>query len=119
MFGLLRRSLSKMLVTDLAVHIEEVVRGPVFIIERAPNLVFVVYRDGIQDAQVTNSLLHIGKIFFERKLRSVYAHDNQSALPVLLSPGSQIRDRAEAIDAGIRPEVDQHDFPTQLLDPQR
>jgi hypothetical protein len=43
----------------------------------------------------------------------VHADDRQPAAAVALVPRAQVGQRAQAVDAGVGPEVDQHDPPTQ------
>src|SRR6266498_5623218 len=56
---------------------------------------------------------------FEGELRRVDADDDQSAPVVRAVPGLYVRQRAQAVDAGIRPEVDQDDLAAQLPERQR
>src|SRR5207245_1696435 len=55
----------------------------------------------------------------EPELRRVDPDDLQSGRAIVLPPGLQMRERPQAVDAGIRPEVDQHDFAPELLDRER
>src|ERR1700733_5504303 len=45
----------------------------------------------------------------------MHAYDDEAVPFVLVVPGLHIGQRAQAIDAGIRPEIDYHHFAAQLL----
>ena len=45
----------------------------------------------------------------------MHADHDQTLVPVLFGPGADIGDRAQAVDAGIGPEIDQHDLALERL----
>ena len=47
------------------------------------------------------------------------ADDDQAVLRVLLGPGADLGERAKPVDAGVGPEVDEHDLPAQGLHRER
>ena len=53
-------------------------------------------------------------ILLERVLGRVDADDPQSRVAVGLVPRDDVRDAALAVDAGVRPEVDEHDLAAQV-----
>jgi hypothetical protein len=79
-----------------------------------PDRVIAVERDGILDGHVLHRLAHIVNVAFKRELRSVDAYDDQPLILVLLGPRAYIGERAEPVDAGIGPEVDENDLPLQI-----
>src|SRR5262249_46983432 len=64
---------------------------------------------------VLRGLPDIVDVALERELRRVDADDDQPLLCVLLRPRPDERERPEPVDAGVRPEVDEHDLPAQAL----
>jgi Iron dependent repressor, metal binding and dimerisation domain len=72
--------LAKVVKTDVPGGIDEVVGGPVFIVEAAPDAVVVIHRDGIAETEILNCLAHVRLILFEGKFRSMYADDHRGVL---------------------------------------
>ena len=66
-----------------------------------------------------NGLLHVIDVLLECKFRRMHADHHQALVLVFLRPGANIRNRAQAVDAGIGPEIDQHDLALQILRRQR
>src|SRR6516165_4213899 len=99
-----------MVVPNAALCVDEVMRGPVPVVEGSPDGVVIVDSHGVIDFQIDYSVLHITDVLLEGKLRRMRANDNQSLILVLLGPGPDIRDCSEAVDAGVGPEIDQHDL---------
>ena len=58
--------------------------------------------------------LDVAGVVLERELRRVDADDDEPVVAVLLVPGLEIGQRAQAVDAGVGPEVDQHDLAAQV-----
>src|SRR6266536_6337729 len=55
----------------------------------------------------------------ERELGGVDTDDHEPGLPVRRVPGLQVRQRSQAVDAGVRPEVDEYDLAVQPGNAQR
>ena len=55
----------------------------------------------------------VGGLALEGELRRVDADDRQALGAVALVPGLEVGQRAQAVDAGVRPEVDEHDAAAQ------
>ena len=117
--GLVVLALAEVLVAHLAGGIDEVVGRPVFIVECVPDGVVAVERDGIRDGKLLHGLLHVGHLLLEVELRRVDANDHQAAVLVLLRPGADVGNGAQAVDAGVGPEVDEDDLSFELLRGQR
>lgn len=103
-------ALAEVVIANAPLAVDEVVRWPVFIVEGLPNLVVAVDGDGIVDLQVANRFLHVGALLLERELRGMHADHNQTGILVFRGPSFHVRQRAQAVDAGVRPEIDQHNF---------
>ena len=67
-------------------------------------------RDRIGDAEVLDGLADVATSLLEGELRRVHADHHQALILVLLGPGLDVGQRAQAVDAGVGPEVDQHDL---------
>ena len=93
--------------------VDQVLRRPVLVRVRAPRLVVVVERDGPGDAEVVRRAADVRRHVLERELRRVHADDLEPVCVVGRVPGAQVRQRAQAVDARVRPEVDQHDLAAQ------
>ena len=104
-----------MLEAHLAGCIDEVMGRPVLIVECVPDGVVAVERNGIRDGKLLHGLLHIGQLLLKVELRRVDADDHQAAVLVLLRPGADVGNGAQAVDAGVGPEVDEDDLSSELL----
>ncbi len=108
-------ALAKVVKADLSRGIDKVIRRPVLIVETTPDLVVVIHRDRIGDAEILHCFADVRFVLFEGKLRGVNANDHQAAVLVFLIPGLDIRQRAQAVDAGVCPEIHQNHFAAQRL----
>src|ERR1700677_4132814 len=104
-----------MMGANMTLRIDEVVRGPVLIIESLPYGIVIVERDRIGDFQVRDGAAHIARIFLEGKLGRVDADDHEPMILIFVVPALYIGQGAQAIDTGVSPEIDQHDLAAQAL----
>jgi hypothetical protein len=109
--GLLIRALAKVVVPDRSVGVREIERGPVSVGERVPDRVVAVDRDRIPDVSRRRFPLHVLDLALERELGRVDADHDEPGVPVLLVPCPHVRQLAQPVDAGVRPEADEHDVP--------
>ena len=65
------------------------------------------------------ALQHVRRALLEGKLRRVHADDHQAGLLVLVGPGAKVGQGAQAVDARVGPEVDQHHLAAQAFMGQR
>src|SRR5215510_9622729 len=112
-FRLFVRALAEVMMPDTALRIEEIERRPILVAERAPYDVVVVDGDRVVDPQLFNGPAHVHEVFFKRELRGVDADDHQPLIFVFLGPCANVGKRAQPVDAGVGPEVDQYDFAAQ------
>src|SRR6185437_9417202 len=103
-------SFAEVVGANAASGVDEIVRGPVFVTEGFPYLVVAVEGDGIGDLEVVHGALDVRLLFLKGELRSVYPDDDKSVVLVLGVPGAGVGERAQAVDAGIGPEIDQNNF---------
>src|SRR6185312_10470114 len=89
-FGLRILSFAEMMMADLAVAIDEIMRWPVFVVERAPDLVLVIDGDGVGDLEPRNRTLHIVNIALEGEFRRVHADHDEAMIAIFLGPGADI-----------------------------
>ena len=94
-----------MVVADLAFAVNEVVRGPVFVVEGLPDFVIAINGDGIGDLEVAHGLLYVGALFFEGEFGGVDADYHQACVFIFRGPAFDVGERAEAVDAGVGPEI--------------
>ena len=104
-----------MVVANVALCVHEVERRPVVVVEGGPDPVLVVERDGIVDRSLLRRQPHALELVLERELRRVHSDDDQSVVSIGLRPGTDVRLRAQPVDAGQRPEVHDDDMAAQLL----
>ena len=65
---------------------------------------------GIRDASLLCGPSNVVDVFLEREFGCVHADDDQPLFFVPRGPGADVWHRAKPIDAGVGPEVDEHDF---------
>ena len=111
---LLVAAFAEVVVADDSLGIDEVQRGPVVVVECAPDRIVVVDCDRVVDLSLGRRLPHAIDLVLERELRRVDADHDQPVVSVGLRPGADVRLRAQPVDARQRPEVHQHDAPAQL-----
>ncbi|MCY1401498.1 hypothetical protein D9M71_166180 [compost metagenome] len=104
---------------DASVGVDEVVRRPVLVVEGAPDRVVVVDGDRIVDAELAHRLGHIAYIALEGEFRRVHADHHQPLVAVFVRPGFHVGQGAQAVDAGVGPEIHQHHLAAQALCAQR
>src|ERR1700728_2219818 len=66
-FGLVVLAFTELMMTNLSLRIDEIMRRPIFVIECPPDLVVVVDRNRISDSERRNGFFHIVEILLERE----------------------------------------------------
>ena len=107
------------MMANAARGIDEIMGGPIAVPESPPNGVIVVDGHRIADLQIGDGGAHIVDVALEGKFRGVNADHHQTLVFVFFRPGPDIGQGAQAIDAGIGPEIHQHDLAAQGFDRQR
>ena len=98
-------SFAEVLVADDAVLVDEVLGGPVAVVEGVPGVEVVVLHNGPGEAVIGNSLPDVVNVMLELELRGVDADDNEAIVGVLRMPNLEVGKGAYAVDAGVGPEV--------------
>ena len=107
-------ALAEVMMPDPPLSIHDIDCRPIFVRERAPYRVVAVERDRIIDPPVFTA---------RRTFSMSFSNPNSGECtptrpirhPVFRSPCSDIGQRAQPIDAGVGPEIDEDDFPAQSL----
>jgi hypothetical protein len=110
---------TELVVPDSPLGVGDVHGGPVPVAERPPNRIVAVERDRILDRHVPGGLADVVDVALERELGRVDADHHEALICVLLGPRAHISERAQPVDAGVRPEIDEDDLPSQALGSQR
>src|SRR4029077_21020121 len=95
---------------NLALGVDEVMSRPVLILESRPDGAPAVHGNRIRDAEIPHRFRDVASVALECKLRRVDADDHEAVVLVPLGPRLDVRNRPKAIDAGVGPEVDEHDM---------
>src|SRR6516164_5721719 len=98
-----------------AVLLHKIEGRPELVVKSPPDRVVVVYCNWIIDHHGLRSLAHILDVSLELEFGRVYSDDNQSMVPVLPRPRSDIGEGAPPVNAGICPEVDEDDVSAKAL----
>src|SRR5215218_1488586 len=101
-------TLAEVRVTHPAARVDQVLRRPVLVRVGVPGGVVVVLDDRVAQAVLVDRIGHVVGISLERELGRVHADDRQPLVAVALVPGLDVGERADAVDAGVGPEVDEH-----------
>ena len=110
---------AEVVVAQVAAPVDQVLRRPVLVPERVPGPVVVVERHRVRDSEPAHGAADVARHVLERELGRVHADHDEALVVVRLVPGLHVRQRAQAVDARVRPEVDQHDLAAQLFRRQR
>jgi hypothetical protein len=94
-------------VADVALPVDVVLRGPVAVAPRCPGPEVVVERDGVVDPERLHGLLDVPGNVLEGELGRVHSDDDKARVPIRVVPALHVGQRANAVDAGVRPEVDE------------
>src|SRR6202521_2289833 len=118
-FRLVIVALTEMGIPDQPVLVDQILGRPVLVLVGVPRCHLRINGNRPLDAVVRDRLPDVGDALLKVKLGAVHPNDDEPAVPVLVPPVPQKRERALAIDARVGPEVDQDDFPTKLADLER
>jgi len=99
--------------------VDEIERRPIVVAKAAPDSVVAIDRHRIGDASRLQGALHIVDILLEWEFGRVHADDHQSAILVFLGPAADIGKLTQPVDAGVGPEIDEHDLAAQCLGRER
>ena len=108
--GFVVLALSEVAVANLAVVVYQILGGPVAVVEGAPRAEVVVLDDGILQPEIARRLDDVLVNLLELELRRVDAENHQAALGVFVVPRFHVGQRADAVYAGVRPEIHQNDL---------
>jgi len=110
MLDLAVAALPEVVIADSSFPIDEVLRRPVLVVEGPPNRVIAVDRNRVGYLQITAGVFYIQSFFLEREFRGMDANHNQARIFIFRRPALHVRQGAKRIDAGVSPEIDQHDL---------
>src|SRR6185312_1585683 len=116
---LLVAPLAEVGVADDPLAVDEVLRGPVVIVEGAPDRVVVVDRDRVGDLPLGDVRSHQVDVVLERELRGVDADHHEPVVPVGVRARADVGLGAQTVDAGQGPEVDEHHLSLEPLGAER
>ena len=117
--GLRVFALAEVGVADVALLVDQVLGRPVLVRVVVPGLVVVVLHDRIGDAEPLDGRPHVRRHMLEGELRRVHADDHEPLVVIRGVPRLQVGERAQAVDARVRPEVDEHDLARAMTRGQR
>ena len=101
------------------VAVDQVLRRPVLVRVRPPGREVVVERDRIPHVEPTNGRADVVGHALERELGAVHSDDREARVAIGRVPGLEVGERAQAVDARVRPEVDEHDAPAKVGESER
>jgi hypothetical protein len=118
-FGFVVVAFAEMVIAPASLRIDEIVRGPIFVVEGSPDGIVAVDGNRISDLKIGDRGLHIADLALERKFRRVHPDHDQSVILLFLCPCFDIGNCTQAVDARVSPKVDQDDFASQAFGRER
>ena len=112
-------ALAEVVVADVSRAVDQVLGRPVGVGVVVPGAVVVVLDDRVVDPESLHGGADVRGDVLEGELRRVDADDHEPVAVVVAVPGLEVRQRAQAVDARVGPEVDQDDLPAKLAERQR
>ncbi len=112
-------ALAEMVVPDAALGIRDVQRRPEVVRERCPHPVVAVDGDRVLDAEAARPRNDVVDVALETELGRVNADHRETGVRVFRGPGPPVWERAQPVDAGIGPEVDEDDSAAEGLGRER
>ncbi len=119
MLGPVISALAEVHVAHAPARVDQVLRRPVLVPVRVPGGEVVVLRDGIAQPVARDRRLDVARVALERELGRVHADDGETVVAVAAVPGAKRRQRPDAVDARVGPEVDQHHPPAERPERER
>ncbi len=110
LLGLLVLAFAKVVIPDPSLRVGDIDRGPVCVVERAPHRVVVVDRDRIVDPHLLRRAADVLDLVLDGELGRVHADHDEPSILVSRVPRAEVWERAQPVDAGEGPEVDQNHF---------
>jgi hypothetical protein len=107
-------ALAEVVVADPALRVCEVDGRPIPVGEGAPHPIVAVERDRVPDSHGLCGLADVLDLALERELGRMDTDDDEPQVAVFRGPRAHEGQRAEPVDAGVRPKLDENDPPTQL-----
>src|SRR3954453_15558705 len=101
-------------VAQVSILVEQVFCRPITVGKGFPDLAIIVDHDGVGQTKFANAPLDVGFVLRKGEFRGVHPDHGESLIAVALVPGLHVREGADAVDASVIPEIDQHDPPAQL-----
>ena len=111
--GLLVGTLAEVLEPDTPDAIDEVDGRPVVVVERPPDGEVVVDDDRVVDPEFGGRAAYVVEVVLEPELGRVRADDDDAAVAIPLVPRGEVGQRAQPVDARVRPEVDEDVIPAK------
>src|SRR5215813_5649577 len=112
-FRLVVVAFPEVVMSQTTLRVDKVESWPILVLECAPYRKIVVDRDRIRQSHALHGTANVIDVPFEWELRCVHADHDQSKIFVLFRPGANIGDRAQPIDTGVGPHINEDDFPAQ------
>lgn len=116
LYGALRLAIfafPEVVITNSSIPIDEVLGRPVMVVERLPNPAIAVDRNWVNKIQIANSVFYVDTFSLKRELGRMNTDHNQARVLILCRPAFQVGLRPQRVDAGVRPNIDQHNLAAQ------
>ncbi|MNF75011.1 hypothetical protein D3C84_570620 [compost metagenome] len=112
-FGVL--AFAKVVIPNAPLGVGKIVGRPILIVESSPDLEFIVDGHRVVDTQVLHGFGDVAYVALEGEFGRMDANHHQPLIAVFFSPGFYIGQAAQAVDAGVSPEIHQHYLALQRL----
>ena len=112
-------SLADSVVAHLSLGVNQILSRPKGVQVVVPSYIIVVQGHRPGNTVVLGGLKDVGLVLLKLKLRRVDAQDYQPVVGVLVMPEFKLGEGADAVDAGISPEIQQHNPAAEVGQGQR
>ena len=118
-FGLLIGALADVLITNIALFVDEEQRGPEARAVSGPCLPFIILGDWIRYVQANQRFFQVVEVAFVGKFGIVITNHYQALVFVLCVPPTEARDHPLAVNSAKGPHVDQNHTAAEVHQAQR
>src|ERR1700722_8033 len=108
-------ALPKVVVPDSPFRVDEILGGPILVIERLPDRRLAVDGHRKSNIQIAHGILYVYRFVLERKLRRVHSDHYKARIIIFRRPASQVWQWSNGVDAGVSPEINEGNFSAKRL----
>ncbi len=118
-FAFAIRSLTEMAEAQVPFLIQNIFCGPATVGEKLPEFEVAIQNNWVGDAELVDGAFDVRLVLGKSELRCMHSDHSESQVHILLVPLLDVGQSANAVDAGVVPEIHEDDTTAQLAEAQR